>query len=105
MLASKWSLLALGSVILIPQSVKVPALEGASTVTVTFCEAKGAKLPEGVETWHQVPALPGTPVALQLRVSPPLFVIVMVCPPGVAPPEAEGPKVKDEGFIKIVGGF
>jgi len=74
-----------------PQSVKVPMFVGASTVTVTSslsCQfLPTGTVPEASLMWHQVPVLPGTPDAVQFRVAVPVFVMAMVWPAGVAPPE------------------
>ena len=102
MLASWGLLVALGSLMRMPQSVKLPTAEGLSTVIVTFWEALAAKEPEAEEMWHQVPGLPGTPEAVQFKVVPPVFWIVMVWPAGVVLPEVPL-KVKLEGEREMVG--
>lgn len=91
------------SEILMPQSVKVPTLDGLETLTVTLCcPPPEARLPEAGETEHQVPGLPGTGPATQLRVAVPVFLMVMAWPAGVAPPEIPV-KLKVVGERKMVG--
>ena len=97
-------MLALASEILIPQSLKVPALEGAFTLTFTFCPALGAKVPEVGDNEHHVPDLPATGPAVQLSVAVPVFLILNAWAGGVAPPEV-AVKEKVWELKKILGVF
>ena len=92
--------MALGSDILIPQSLKVPTVEGAETEIWMLALDPSAILPEAGEALHQV--APPVLENVQFRVALPVLKIVSVWLAGVTPPEIPL-KVKEVGFKAMVG--
>ena len=89
---------ALASVMVTVQ-LKVPTLEGASTVTVILALLPALMAPDEEEMWHQVWLV--EPVQFKVAL-PKALEMFKVCPAGAEPPETPE-KVKEVGLKTIWG--